>query len=67
MDLICILSCTCTMINFRVLVMSCQSQVVKGEVFAQDRGTKCIILREPTEGAAKCNLRVLKEDFIKVS
>ncbi|EIE26838.1 hypothetical protein COCSUDRAFT_52473 [Coccomyxa subellipsoidea C-169] len=40
-------------------------EVVKGEVFAQDRGTKCIILREPTEGAAKCNLRVLKEDFIK--
>lgn len=42
------------------------SQVVKGEVFAQDRATQCLLIREPIEGSSKCNLRVLKANCIKV-
>lgn len=40
--------------------------MVKGEVFAYDKSVKCLIVSEPAEGLAKCNIRILKTDFIKV-
>ncbi|CAL8467187.1 g6723 [Coccomyxa elongata] len=40
-------------------------KVTKGEVFANDKVTKCLILTEPSDEAPKCHLRVLKADCIK--
>ncbi|KAK9916840.1 hypothetical protein WJX75_007667 [Coccomyxa subellipsoidea] len=50
-----------------IVLETTTGEVLKGEVFAHDKATQCLLIKEPTEWFSKCNLRVLKAIYIKAA